>query len=124
MAKGIHKLNARQVTTTNTPGRYSDGASLYLRITNIEQKRWVLRYTPSPGAKPREMGLGSAGSGGISLAQARELARYAVKQDDDPIRQRQIQVQKEDVSVPMFGVFADEYIETQASNFRNDKHIA
>lgn len=73
------------------------------------------------------MGLGTAGSGGVSLAQARELAqqaRHTVKQGADPIRQRKIQVQKEDVIIPMFGAFADDFIEAQASSFRNDKHIA
>lgn len=126
MAQGIHKLTARKITTLTKVGRYSDGAGLYLRVTANGQKRWVLRFTPTAGAKPREMGLGSA-TNGVSLAQARDLARrarYDVSQGADPIRQRQTQVLTEDGEVPLFGTFADEFVASQVSAFRNEKHIA
>lgn len=75
MARPIHKLTARQVETVKNAGRYSDGAGLYLRVANDGNKRWVYRYTPSKGAKPRETGLGSASKSGVTLAEARELAK-------------------------------------------------
>jgi integrase len=127
MSRSIHKLSAKQVVNTNKPGRYSDGAGLYLRVSANGQKRWVLRYTPAPGAKPREMGLGSAGSGAVSLAQARTMAQQArtdLTEGADPINQRQQQSKGEEAYVTLFGEFADEFVESQTKNFHNDKHIA
>jgi len=123
----MHKLTARQVSSTNKAGRYSDGAGLYLRVSANGQKRWVLRYTPALGAKPREMGLGSASNSAVSLAQARTMAQEArrnVQEGIDPIRHRQMQTPTEDGGIPLFGAFADEFVEDQITSFRNDKHIA
>ena len=75
MSRSIHKLTARQVDTATKPGRYGDGAGLYLRVTQQGQKRWVYRYTPRTGAKPRETGLGTAGKTAVTLAMARQLAQ-------------------------------------------------
>lgn len=127
MAQAMHKLTARKVASINKAGRYSDGAGLYLRVSAQGQKRWVLRYTPAVGAKPREMGLGSAANGAVSLAQARVMAqqaRHDVTEGIDPIRQRQMQAPTEDGGIPLFGAFADEFVESQITSFRNDKHIA
>lgn len=127
MAQAMHKLTARKVSSTNKAGRYSDGAGLYLRVSTNGQKRWVLRYTPAVGAKPREMGLGSASNGAVSLAQARVMAQQArsdLAEGIDPIRQRQMQSPTEDGGIPLFGAFADEFVESQITSFRNEKHIA
>ena len=89
------KLNARKVETIIKPGRYSDGGNLYLSITPNGGKRWTFFYRmgKTEEGKPirREMGLGSAGKGGVSLADAREMAadaRKLLNNGKDPIEER------------------------------------
>jgi hypothetical protein len=50
-------LNARKVETAK-PGKYGDGANLYLVVSKTGARKWVLRFTWRGRAK--EMGLGSA----------------------------------------------------------------
>ena len=73
MADG--RLNALKVKALTEPGRYSDGGNLYLFISPNGGKRWTFFYRF--GGSRREMGLGSAGPKGVSLAAAREKAREA-----------------------------------------------
>lgn len=87
-----NKLTAVKVNALRkAPGRHSDGGGLYLRVTDSDDakgQRWVLRFTSPLTGKVREMGLGSAAAGGVSLARARELAtegRATVKAGRDPI---------------------------------------
>jgi hypothetical protein len=49
---------AALVEKGTTPGRYGDGAGLYLLLRSREAKFWLFRYTH--GGKMREMGLGPA----------------------------------------------------------------
>ena len=85
-------LNARKVEALKEPGRYSDGGNLFLHISPNGGKRWIFAYrgAPKPGSKNNryEMGLGSAGPGGVSLAKAREeaeKARQLLRQGVDPL---------------------------------------
>jgi hypothetical protein len=72
------KLTALQVERIKTPGRYGDGAGLYLqasKVGNTLAKSWLFRYRLanhlSKKRRPlsREMGLGPLAD--VSLAQAR-----------------------------------------------------
>jgi integrase len=116
------KLSARTVETVTEPGRYSDGNGLYLVVRDGGSRQWFLFYRY--GGKRRELGLGRAGKGGASLAEARKLAdeqRALVRQGKNPKDERKA----EKVSVaPTFGAFADEYIASHAPKFRNAKHLA
>ncbi|HEY4923019.1 MAG TPA: Arm DNA-binding domain-containing protein, partial [Roseiarcus sp.] len=94
MVRVRNKLTARAVATLTTPGKYSDGGSLYLRIDGsetkdeIDRRRWIYRF-PWRG-RVREMGLG--GFPDISLAEARkarDLAQDLVRQGKDPIYARE-----------------------------------
>jgi hypothetical protein len=60
----INRLSARQVETLKKLGRHADGGNLYLKVTP-DGRRWVFLY--SLNGKQREMGLGSAAKGGVSL---------------------------------------------------------
>jgi len=71
-----NKLTAAKVKHTTEPGRYGDGAGLYLEISKGGGKSWVFMWKRD-GRKRRAMGLGSAHS--ISLVKARELARKAAE---------------------------------------------
>lgn len=118
------KLNARRVETLKEPGRYSDGGNLYLFITPNGGKRWTFFYRF--GGKRREMGLGSAGPNGVSLAQARDLAadaRRLIREGKDPIDAKR-EVEKAERAIPTFGAFADSYIASHRPKFRNEKHAA
>ncbi len=72
MARGIHRLTARAVTALAKPGRHADGGNLYLQISPTGSRQWTFMFERE--GKQREMGLGSAGPGGVSLADAREKA--------------------------------------------------
>jgi integrase len=110
-------LTARKVETAK-PGKYGDGANLYLVVSKTGARKWVLRFTFR--GKIKEMGLGSAAS--VPLADAREKAasaRRKIAQGLNPIDQR-----KRDGSIPTFGEMADDVRETLAAGFRNEKHKA
>jgi integrase len=110
-------LTARKVETAK-PGKYGDGANLYLVVSKAGAKKWVLRFTWR--GQPKEMGLGSAT--GVSLADAREKAasaRRKIAQGLNPIDER-----KRDGDIPMFGEMADEVREALSAGFRNEKHKA
>ena len=110
-------LTARKVDTAK-PGKYGDGANLYLVVSKTGPRKWVLRFTFR--GKPKEMGLGSAAS--VPLADAREkaaTARRKIAQGLNPIDER-----KRDGGIPTFGEMADDVRETLAAGFRNEKHKA
>ena len=69
-------------TTPAEPGRDAGGGGLYLSISGNGGKRWVFLYTLK--GKRREMGLGSAARGQVSLADARKAADWASEQVSFP----------------------------------------
>ena len=126
-----NRLNARKVETLSTPGRHLDGGGLALTISKTGGKRWIWRFTSPETGKVREMGLGPAGKGGVSLADARqevEKARALVRERIDPIEQRaretkERQAKARDAApMPTFGEFAEEWMAKNLSQFRNPKH--
>ena len=73
MTRKIHKLSAKAVAALKKPGRHSDGANLFLHISEHGghcRKSWVFRYVR--GSKTTELGLGPIAN--VSLAQLREKA--------------------------------------------------
>ena len=120
------KLNARKVETLTKPGRYADGGNLYLRISPNGGKRWMFFYRF--GGKRRDLGLGSAAKGGVSLAEARQkadAARAILRSGTDPMSVMGKDArEKADRNIPTFGQFADEYIAAHRPKFRNEKHAA
>lgn len=126
MAGAVGLLNARKVETLNKTGRHADGGNLYLSISPNGGKRWVFLYTRN--GKKREMGLGSAAKGQVSLLAARRKASEVRQQLDaslDPLEEkRKAERAGTDRSIPTFGKFADQYLATHRSRFRNPKHIA
>jgi integrase len=110
-------LNARKVETAK-PGKYGDGANLYLVVSKTGARKWVLRFTWR--GKPKEMGLGSATN--VSLADARDraaTARRKISQGINPIEER-----KRESGIPTFGEVADDVCQSLSEGFRNEKHKA
>jgi integrase len=110
-------LTARKVETAK-PGKYGDGANLYLIVSKAGARKWVLRFTWL--GKPKEMGLGS--TSGVTLADAREkaaTARRQIAQEINPIDER-----KQKHGIPTFGEVSDEVRQSLSIGFRNEKHKA
>jgi integrase len=110
-------LTARKVETAK-PGKYGDGANLYLIVSKAGARKWVLRFTWL--GKPKEMGLGS--TSGVTLADAREkaaTARRQIAQGTNPIDER-----KQKHGIPTFGEVSDEVRQSLSVGFRNEKHKA
>jgi integrase len=107
MAKGIHKLTARQAETLKpAPGKaaqlFPDGGSLYLRVQASGSRGWVYRYRDRRRVL-HEVGLGSFAK--VGLAEARRAAdklRRERGQGVDPLAGRR--------TIPTFGQAADTYI--------------
>lgn len=122
----LGKLTAARVGKLSKPGRYGDGAGLYLAISHWKTKSWCLRY--QLGGRERFMGLGSTAD--VSLAEAREKARAARRMlidGDDPIDARQAKKQaiaSEIAKRVTFKEAAQKYIDSHKAGWRNEKHAA
>jgi hypothetical protein len=109
MAAG--KLTALKLKTLTTPGRYGDGARLWLQVRDVKHRSWLFRY--SAGNRQRQMGLGLFPD--VSLGEAREAAhrcRAAIRQGQDPIEtRRKAKAAARDTSRTMtFRQVADRYL--------------
>lgn len=112
------------------PGRHADGGGLHLLVKETGARSWVYRFMLK--GKSRDVGLGAAGQGGISLATARDLAsalRLKVKTGIDPLEERQREAsqalaaaQAAKVAGVTFKAAAEAYIATNEGSWRNDKH--
>ncbi|KQW27654.1 hypothetical protein ASE36_18910 [Rhizobium sp. Root274] len=145
MGRQVTKLTARFVETVREPGRYGDGAGLYLVVGKGGGKSWLFIYRF--GAKQREMGLGPQAA--VSLKDARDAASEARKllvRGVDPIEDRAEQhrlsaaakaAEDREANTASFGKFATDllngYTETDSrgrerkvpglkEGFRNAKH--
>jgi integrase len=123
-------LTAAKVRTAK-PGRYGDGAGLYLLVRGPEARFWLFRYTKE--GRMREMGLGPArGASGVSLADARVKARKLhdmVREGRDPLADREAAKAAEaatarqvQVRAMTFRDVAEAYIAAHEASWRNAKH--
>jgi hypothetical protein len=69
----VNKLTAKKIDAIKEPGRYSDGGNLYLVVTEAGTRQWIFRYRWE--GKVRDLGLGSAAPGRVSLPGARAAAQ-------------------------------------------------
>src|SRR5271163_3592555 len=101
MGREVRKLSARGAATLPTPGRHSDGAGLYLNVTDTGARSWLFMWKVA--GRRREMGLGSARD--VLLARARELAaecRAIVAAGRDPLQARAV-AKVAELAIPTFG---------------------
>ena len=131
MPRRARGLTAAHVEKGTTPGRYGDGAGLYLLVRSRHAKFWLFRYTRS--GKMREMGLGPAkGRTALPLSQARAKARQlhaAVREGRDPLAEReaekakaQADAAKAKAAAMTFVEVADMYIAAYEQSWRSLKH--
>lgn len=118
LARIHNRLTTLGIKALSKVGRHADGGNLYLSISKNGGRRWVFLYRWN--GKPTEMGLGSIRN--IDLRTARELATEARRQlglGISPLKEKQ----NSQTTVPTFGEVALNYIETNKSEWRNQKHV-
>ncbi|MGO1068429.1 tyrosine-type recombinase/integrase [Lysobacter sp. CA199] len=119
MAKGIHRLSARQIATART-GHHADGGGLYLQVTKTRARSWVFRYQRNK--RRRELGLGTASV--VTLQEARERAielRKALARGEDPMAAR---LARRAAQRRTWGEVCKEYIDTASTEWKNDAQAA
>jgi integrase len=112
------------------PGRHADGGGLHLLVKESGARSWVYRFMLD--GKSRDVGLGTAGTDGISLAaarDARDALRLKVKSGIDPLEERQREAagalaaaEAAKVAGITFKAVAESYIGANEGSWRNDKH--
>lgn len=112
------------------PGRHADGGGLHLLVKPSGARSWVYRFMLN--GKSRDVGLGAAGQGGMSLADARDEAaalRLKVKAGVDPLDERDREAaealaaaQAAKVAGTTFKDVATAYIAANEESWRNPKH--
>lgn len=127
--KVSNALTAKGVQSA-LPGRHADGGGLYLLVKESGARSWVFRFMLK--GKARDVGLGPASAGGITLADARDLAaalRLKVKAGVDPIEEREREAaevlaatQAAKVAGVTFKAVAETYIAANEASWRNAKH--
>ncbi|HEY0628566.1 MAG TPA: integrase arm-type DNA-binding domain-containing protein [Sphingomicrobium sp.] len=105
------------------PRVVSDGNGLYLRLRPDGTASWF--FASMTGGRRRELGLGNART--VDLGTARDLAddhRIAIAKGRDPFAERAAAKRetKEAVKVQTFGAFAEDYIASVETGWKNEKH--
>ena len=120
----LHKLTQGKVNAAKTPGLYSDGGNLHLRVAAGGSRQWVFRYTLSH--RTRDYGVGPYPT--LSSAEARDRAhklRKLLLDKIDPIENRNEQRANADVATAKhmtFDAAAAAYISTHEQGWRSLRH--
>lgn len=130
MPRKLHNALTAVTVKSAKPGRHADGGGLQLLVKDTGARSWVYRFMLK--GKSRDIGLGAAGPGGISLADARDLAtalRLKVKAGIDPLAERQqaeanakAAEQAAKVAGVTFKAMAETHIAANKDSWRNAKH--
>ncbi|WP_153116263.1 tyrosine-type recombinase/integrase [Rhodocyclus tenuis] len=121
-----NKLTDRKAASLNAPGRFGDGAGLWLQVRSPSAKSWVFRFMLN--GKARWLGLGPYPD--VTLAEARELAaecRRKLRAGIDPLDEKQAAKRTalaQAVKALTFDECATSYIEAQRAGWKNAKHAA
>lgn len=131
MPRILHNALTPLAVKSAKPGRHADGGGLYLLVKETGAKSWLFRATIA--GKVRDVGLGSALPGAITLAQARELAREKAREAASgavPVSDRTKRAKDakaalaEQSKAKTFKQVAEGYIDLKESGWRNAKHKA
>ncbi|WP_394270816.1 tyrosine-type recombinase/integrase [Qipengyuania sp.] len=130
MPRKLHNALTPLAVKNAKPGRHADGGGLHLLVKPTGARSWVYRFML--GGKSRDVGLGAAGQGGMSLADARDEAaalRLKVKAGIDPLEERDREAaqalaaaQAAKVAGTTFRDVATAYIAANEESWRNPKH--
>jgi len=123
MARG-GKLNAMQVKALTQPGRYGDGAGLWLQVRTASNRSWLYRYMIAGQAK--WLGLGDAET--VTLAMARQKAakaRETLANGQDPIELKRAEAEARKKAVAAKTTFqqaAEAFVLARKGGWKNEKH--
>lgn len=130
MARQINIL--KQAAIASLPqGRHSDGGGLYCVVAAGGSRQWVMFYHRAN--RRREMGLGSAGPIGLTLAEARKRAaeiRAAVSSGRDPVAEKSAHRSAARIALEaagavtqrvLFGDFAKDYIIERRATWKDSR---
>ncbi len=112
-------LSATFVRQVKIPGRYGDGAGLYLVVDPSGASRWMLRVQIN--GRRRDVGLG--GTSSVGLAEARDKAheiRRLAKLGQDPVEARRTQRD----GIATFESCARAVHKNRMATWKNGKHQA
>ena len=116
------KLSVKRIQSLREPGRYADGAGLYLVITKSKSKNWLHRVTVN--GRRRDLGLGRFPD--VSLSQARQRCaenRALITDGIDP-KEREAATERER-KAPTIPTFREAAISVHAAlrpRWRSKKH--
>ncbi len=117
------KLNVKKVAKLSKPGRYADGANLYVQITETGRS-WVFRYE----VRGRERWMGFGPLRDFTLEEAREeamAARKLLKKGIDPLDARKAERDaraKEAAKQIDFETAARDYFKGHEAKWSNARH--
>jgi integrase len=120
MAAAAKITDAKVKSLAKEPGRHALGEGLYLNVTKGGAASFLFRYRLNSAV--REMGLGSYPEP-VSLKDARAAvadARKLLAAKVDPLDARKA----EPVTIPTFGVCADEYVTRQEKGMKSATSLA
>lgn len=130
MPRKLHNALTAQAVKHAGPGRHADGSGLHLLVKQSGARSWVYRFMLN--GRSRDVGLGAAGPGGLSLADARDEAavlRLKVKAGIDPLEERDREIAQAlaaaraaKVAGTTFREVATAYIAANEDSWRNPKH--
>lgn len=116
--RAMNRLSARAVVMLG-PGKYADGAGLWIYKREDGGAQWVLRYTIH--GRRREMGLGTLGL--VSLKEAREAAdrwRAVVRAGKDPIKEREREKREAARNIHLLKDIAEDAFEARKAELKGD----
>ena len=112
------QLTVAKLRSLSTPGRYSDGGTLFMNVAPGGSKSWIQRVTIN--GKRRDIGLG--GWPLVKLAEARDQAfenRRIARRGGDPLADR-----RRAAKVPTFREAAERTFEANRGRWRSNKTSA
>jgi len=113
-----NKLSVRGIAALE-PGKYCDGAGLWLAKSGLKSGKWFLRLTVH--GKRREMGLGGWPDVGLAEArQASDEARRKLREGNDPIRERQKKRLEAQRNIHLFRDIARDAFDARKAELRGE----
>ncbi|MDO6458818.1 integrase arm-type DNA-binding domain-containing protein [Celeribacter halophilus] len=116
--RATNRLSAKGIASA-VAGKHPDGAGLWFHKRNDGGAQWFLRFTIN--GKRREMGLGAYPA--VSLAEARrraEDARSKVRDNIDPIREREKQRRQNARNLHLFEDIAKDAFEARKKSLKGN----
>ncbi len=108
------RLTATKVKSLKRPGRYGDGAGLYLVVRSSGSRAWVQRIVID--GKRKDIGLGGFPAVSLKAARGKALANLnSVAAGGNPVAERR------KAELPTFDEISRKYLATNAPRWKNPK---